>query len=97
VAALASVKLSPTSVIGGASATATVALTAPAPAGGIVVALKSNNFNIASVPASVLVQAGATSQTFTVTTSAVKRRATVTISATYAGITKSATLTVNRR
>ncbi len=94
--ALASLKLNPATVVGGTPSSATVTLNAPAPAGGIVVTLKSDYVNVARVPASVLVQAGATSQTFTVTTYAVTRRAVPTISATYAGVTKKAALTVNR-
>jgi len=45
----------------------------------------------------VTVPAGATSATFTVSTSSVSSDRTVTISASYAGVTKTTTLTVKRR
>jgi len=88
--------LSPTSVVGGAStALNKVTLNSPAPAGGIIVSLSSNNAGV-TVPASVAVAAGATaSPYFTVTTSAVAAASTVTISATYNTVTKTANLTVN--
>jgi hypothetical protein len=96
--ALASVALSPATVLAGASVTGTVTLTQPAPAGGITVALKSSNAQIANVPATVLVPAGATSQTFVVTTHGFGRNGTsVTITATYGTTSSKATLTVNRR
>jgi uncharacterized protein (TIGR03790 family) len=94
--ALLSVALSPTSVVGGASATLNkVNLTGPAPAGGLSVALTSNN-PAAVVPASVTVAAGASaSPYFTITTTAVSATVMVTISATFNGVTKTAVLTVN--
>src|SRR5262249_31796346 len=61
--------------------------------GGAVVNLSSSNTSVANVPPSVTVLAGATSATFTVTTSAVATSTSVTISATY-GSTRTATLTV---
>src|SRR5438552_6159201 len=67
-AALATLSLNPTSVTGGTSATGTVTLTAPAPSGGVIVALSSTKPSLASVPASILVAAGRTSKSFTVTT-----------------------------
>jgi hypothetical protein len=95
--ALATLTLNPTGVRSGASATGTVTLTAPAPAGGATVTLASSNPALASVPASVVVAAGATSKSFAVTTVATRNNATVTISASYSGITKTATLTLKRR
>jgi hypothetical protein len=94
--ALASLALDPTTVVGGQTSTGTVTLTSAAPAGGVTVALKSSNTKVAQVPPSVVVAAGATSQTFTVTTSAARRSAAPTISATYSGVTRKATLTVTR-
>ena len=61
--ALSSLAVSPTSVVGGASSTGTVTLTAPAPTGGSVVSLSSANAAV-SVPASVTVPGGQTSATF---------------------------------
>jgi hypothetical protein len=95
--ALGALSLSPTSVKGGGSVTGTVTLTAPAPPNGALVTLASSKPSLASVPSSVLVAGGTTTRSFTVTTSAARKNATVTISATYAGVTKTATLAVTRR
>src|SRR5437016_824386 len=91
---LSSVALNPTTVNGGSSSTGTVTLSGPAPTGGAAVALTSSGTATATVPASVTVAAGASSATFTVTTSAVSTSTPVTISASYAGVTKTASLTV---
>ncbi len=90
---LSSLTLNPTSVVGGNSSQGTVTLSGAAPPGGAVVNLSSSNTTVATVPPSVTVLAGATSATFTVTTSAVAAPTSVTISATY-GSTQTATLTV---
>jgi hypothetical protein len=49
---------------------------------------------VATVPSSVTVSAGQTSASFRVSTQRVQSNTNVTISATYAGTTKQATLTV---
>ena len=95
--ALSSLTLNPTSVKSGGSVTGTVTLTAPAPAGGASVTLASSAPTLAMVPASVVIAAGATSKAFAVTTVATRNGATVTISASYSGKTKTATLAVKRR
>lgn len=92
-ATLSSLTLNPTSVSGGASSSGTVTLSAAAPTGGVAVALSRTGS--ASVPASVTVPAGATSATFTVSTSAVTTTVTSTINGSSAGVTRSATLTIN--
>jgi hypothetical protein len=93
-AALSSLTLNPTSVIGGLqTSTGTVALSAPAPAGGVTVALSSSN-GVARVPSSVFVPAGATSATFTVNTSIVLFSTSATIAASYNGTTRTAGLSV---
>jgi len=92
--ALSSLSLSPTSVTGGGTSQGTVTLSGAAPSGGAVVSLTSGNTAVATVPASVTVPAGATSANFTVTTVSVTANQSVTISATFGGVTKSATLTV---
>ncbi len=91
--ALQAVAVQPTSVTGGTSAAGSVALSAPAPAGGVVVALASSA-GAAQVPSSVVVPAGASSAAFAVTTSPVSADSLVTLSASYAGATRQATLTV---
>ena len=88
--ALTAVSVSPASVVGGNSSTGTVALSSPAPASGIIVGLSSTN---ATVPPSVTVTAGATTATFTVTTSAVTSTTSAVITASYNGVTETATLT----
>ncbi len=91
---LSTLAVSPASVVGGASSTGTVTLTAAAPSGGAVVTLTSANA-AASVPASVTVAASATSATFTVTTTAVTAPTAVTLTATWGGVNRTATLAVN--
>jgi hypothetical protein len=81
-------------VPGQAAPTGTVTLTSAAPTGGAVVRLESSNVDAARVPSSVTVPAGATTATFTVTTPTVQTRVNVTITASYAGVERIATLTV---
>jgi len=95
--ALASVALTSTSIVGGTSTTGRATLTAPAGSGGAVVTLRSSNPTLVGVPASVVVPAGASSATFTVTTTVTKRNATAAVYATYASVTKTASLTVKRK
>ena len=96
-AALSLLSLNPASVVGGLSSTGTVTLTKPAPAGGATVTLSSANVSLARVPASVLVPAGANTANFTATTSAAKRNASVTISASLGTVVKTAILSIKRR
>src|SRR3989449_124083 len=90
---LSSLTLNPANVFGGQSSTGTVTLTGPAPAGSAQVFLSSNN-GAARVPSSVIVPAGASSVTFTVNTSFVLISTSATISASYNGTTRAATLGV---
>ena len=92
--ALSSLSFSPSSVVGGSSSTGTASLNAPAPAGGSTVSLASGNTAIATVPATVMVPAGATSATFTAATKAVTSSMTINISAAYSGVTETGALTV---
>src|SRR5207245_260682 len=96
-AALSGVSASPNQVVGGSGATGTVTLTAAAPSGGAIVTLSSSAPSIASVPASIVVAAGATSASFTVTTAKVTKNAFATFSATYSGVTKSVSVTIKHR
>jgi hypothetical protein len=81
------------SVPGGLAAVGTVSLPMPAPGAGVVIALASNN-PVASVPGSVTIPGGAMSQTFSITTANAPPTRMATITATYAGATQSAVLTV---
>jgi photosystem II stability/assembly factor-like uncharacterized protein len=94
--ALVSISLSPSSVRGGMPSTATIALSAAAPPGGLTVTLSSNHPSIAAVPSSITVAAGATSARVTVSTSRPNKPTDVTISANLANVTRTATLTVRR-
>src|SRR5438105_1542319 len=94
---LASLSLNRSSVVGGSAATGTVTLTGAAPNGGASVALSSSNPQSPSVPPNVIVAAGSTSATFTVSTAATKKNTVATISAVYAGVTKTTTIKITRR
>ncbi len=91
-AALSSLSLSASSVVGGQPVVGTATLSAAAPAGGSVVALTS--VDPVTVPASVTVPAGSTAATFTVETRAVGGAMAASITGTYAGSTARATLSV---
>jgi hypothetical protein len=93
-ATLQNLALSPSSVTGGSGAQGALVLSGAAPAGGIAIALTSSNAAVAVVPAGATVAGGSTSAVFAVTTNAVSSVTTVTISATYNGITRTADLSV---
>ena len=96
-AVLSSLTLNPSTVSGGSPSIGTVNLTIAAPAGGVVVALVSSNGTRATVPPTVLIPAGTSSATFNIVTTASGKKTNVRITASYNGVTKSATLTVVRR
>jgi probable HAF family extracellular repeat protein len=92
--ALAQLYLTPTTVVGGCGTSAGKAvLTGSAPGGGAVVLLTNTN-TAATAPATVTVPAGASSQTFTVTTRRVTTNVAGTVTARYAGVSRALTLTV---
>ena len=93
-AALNSVMVSPSTVSGGRSATGTVSLTAAAPSTGALVNLSSAN-PAASVPSSVTVPASSSSASFAVNTTAVSSTTVGNITASYSGVNRSTTITVN--
>ena len=94
-AGLVSVSISPTSVKGSSKTvvTGTVVLAGPA-ASGTVVTLLSSDASMASVPATVTIPAGKTSAMFKVTHSAVTSQISITVSASYLGVTKTSSLVV---
>jgi len=94
---LATLTLDRAGVVGSTSFMATVTLTAPAQAGGATVAMTSSKPSLAAPPASVVVPAGATTATTLVTTGRTRHTANVTISASYAGVTRSATIKITPR
>lgn len=93
---LNSVSVSPATLTSGATATGTVSLSSAAPAGGAVVSLSSGNTAAATVAASVTVPAGSTSATFAVVAKTVSADTAVTLYASYAGATRTATITVTK-
>ena len=90
---LNAVTVSPTSVIGGNSATGTVTLAAATPE--VAVISLSDNSSAITVPTSVTIPIGASSVNFAVTTSAVTVSTAAIITATYGPNVQTATLTVN--
>lgn len=91
---LSALTLSASTVVGGTPVTGTVRLTSAAPAGGVVVALTSDNTVAATVPPSVTVAAGQVSATFPVTTNTVTNSQSSIIIGTAGGETRHAVLTV---
>jgi hypothetical protein len=90
---LSTMNLNPATVVGGNASSGTVVMTTSA-TGGAVVSLSSSNPAVASVPATTTVPANGFTGAFVVNTSAVATTTPVTITATYNGATRTATLTV---
>ena len=88
-----SLTVAPAAVAGGNAATGTVVLEVAAPGGGATVALASDSA-VATVPASVTVDAGATTATFQISTNPVADSSWATISAVYNGAVRHAPLGV---
>lgn len=90
--ALASVSVTPMSVVGGGGVTGTVRFSGTPD--GAVVQLSSSHPNVASVPDEAVVPGGSSSGAFAVTTRAVTATTVVTITARWFGVTRTATVTV---
>jgi hypothetical protein len=88
------VAVDPSPVSGGLAATGTATLTSPAPQGGATITLASDHPEVATVPATVTVPAGATQVSFPVRTAPVERETSVQISASSGGPARTATLKV---
>jgi hypothetical protein len=91
---LVRLKLSETSVVGGASTTATMTLAQPAPNGGVRILLTSSEPAAVHAPSSVEFGEGQDSFSFPVATSAVTAAVSVTVRAQYQGSTAGASLSV---
>ena len=89
---LSGITLVPTSLTGGNAVQATVTLAAAAPAGGAAIAI-SSDASVATVPATVTLNEGETSKTFSISTTPVAVTTLATITGSYGG-TVTATLTV---
>ena len=96
-AGLTSLTLNPSTVSGGSTVVGKVTLTGPAPTSGMAVTLTSSKSAQAQVPSKVIVPSGARSATFNITTTSVSRKSLVTITASLGGVTKNASLTLQRR
>ena len=83
----------PTTITGAGSTLCTVSLTSAAPSGGVIIPLTDTSTSLA-VPASATVPSGATSGTFSANASSVNSQTTSQVSATYNGVTKSVTITL---
>jgi uncharacterized repeat protein (TIGR03803 family) len=94
-ATLSALLLEPSTVVGGATATGTVTLTAAAPPGGARVALTSSSRSV-SVPAAVTIPEGTNQLRFAISSRRVKGTTPVTVTASYDGATKHAVLTLTR-
>ncbi len=91
---LAAMTVSPSTLVGGTSATGMVTLTGAAPSAGAAVTLTSDATVI--VPASVMVTAGTTSATFPVETQVVNGPTNATIRGSYGGASLTATIALTR-
>jgi len=91
---LTSVTLDAAAVGGGAALSGELRLSTPARAGGATVSLSSSNTGAAAVPATVAIPAGTATAPFTVTTGSVAADRAVTITASFAGVSHTAALTV---
>jgi len=89
---LSSVSVSPSSVAGGSSATGTVTFNGVT--NGATVQLSSSNPAVVQIPTEAVVNGGAASAAFAVTTSGVNATTTATITATWFSVTTTATVTV---
>jgi outer membrane protein assembly factor BamB len=90
---LSSIKV-PATLVGGGTGTGTVAVSVAAGPGGSVVSLSSNQSSI-SVPNMVTVPQGSTSASFTITCGTVGAITSATISASFGGVSLSASSAVN--
>ena len=87
------VSIAPGSLLGGASATATVSISGPAPTGGLKVLLTSTN-KAAPVPATLVILAGKISTAFAIKTIPVASNVLATVTAKFGTVSQSATLSV---
>ena len=92
---ISSLQCASTTLAASASTTCTVAISAPAPSNGSTVFdLASSLTSALTVPASVLVQSGATTATFTATAAAVNANQNATVTATLGASTASAAFSI---
>ncbi len=85
----------PLAVSGGNNSVGTVALVVPAPAGGAVVALSSDDTSVIQVPPTVTIAAGNSTNSFAIQTSNVFFPMSIRVSATVGGVTRDVFVDVN--
>lgn len=95
--AVGSVQMQPQAIFGGDSGSGVVTLATGhvAPVGGAFVTLANDNPNLVSMPSSVTIPAGQTNASFPYDTNTTGITTPVSVSASYGGATKTATLTVS--
>ena len=86
--------ISPSSIEGGSSTTGTITIDQAAPEGGVTVNLSSSNTTWATVPETVTIPEGQSSQTFTITTYTVTGNSVATITANLNQVEVTANVTV---
>ncbi len=91
---LAAITFAPSVVAADTAKTGTIFLNDVAPSGGVTIALTSDHPAVIEVPPTIVVAAGQTQATFTVSTRAVTTNTAVTITASHNGTTETASLTV---
>ena len=92
---LTGITTEPATVVAGDSAKGTATLSGAAPSGGATVSLSSDN-GLVMVPSNVVVVAGQTSATFTISSNAkITVSSVVHISGSFGGVSQNATLTVS--
>lgn len=90
---LTSLSCNPTTIVTPSSTTCTATLSGPALTGGALVTLSDNSANL-TVPGSITIPAGSASMNFYATATAVSGTQSATVSASYGGVTKTATLSL---
>jgi len=93
---LTSLTINPSTIPGGNSTTGTVTLSRPAPLGGVVIQLADNNA-AAQFPngTTITIAPGASSASFAISSSVVLTQTTVSVSASFNGITRTSFLILN--
>lgn len=86
--------LTPLTLTGGGSVTATVTISSPAPAGGLTINISRSSAAV-NTPATITVPAGATSASVTFSTSLVSSQTQVTVTASRGSVSIPVTLTLN--
>lgn len=90
---LHSVSVDPSLIIGGNSVSGTITLHHPAPTGGVTVAISASTTD-ATMPYTLMIPAGAITNTFTITTFGVQSTVKININASVSGTIKSTSLTI---